>query len=105
MESKDKLLAEAGNAEAQFELGQGYLEYDPEKAKMWLVKAACQGHGQAMMELGSLAYREENFKEAEKWWQLASHDDEWSGDALVCLQILAKEEEVVSLPEFLEHPS
>ncbi len=51
-------LAEAGDAEAQYELGKSYCcmgpGFDTQKATKWLCRAARQENGEAMLELGRI---------------------------------------------------
>jgi TPR repeat protein len=44
--------AEQGDAEAQFNLGESYVEKDPSQAFCWWHKAAVQGHAAAQYNLG-----------------------------------------------------
>jgi cell division septation protein DedD len=65
-------LAEAGNADAQFNLGQAYklgrgVPVDARQAQIWYQKAAQQGHEQAQVNLGLLLYNAGRRQEAMPW--------------------------------------
>ncbi len=66
--------AEQGNADAQYELGQWYLDGDDEEAaEKWVRKAAEQGHMDAQCELGEwYSYDDDDSHEAEKWYRRAA---------------------------------
>lgn len=77
----DELIAaaQAGNAEAQFELGMEYflgtnLPQDPAKAAKWFEKAAESRHTKAQVLLGLLYYQgngvPKSKEEAMKWWRI-----------------------------------
>ena len=76
-----KALAEKGDAEAQFILGDMYykaegVEKDLKEAAKWYRKSAEQGNAKAQWSLGRM-YRfgirvEKDLKEAEKWWRKAA---------------------------------
>ena len=76
-----KALAEKGDAEAQFILGDMYykaegVEKDLKEAAQWYRKSAEQGNAKAQWSLGRM-YRfglrvEKDLKEAEKWWRKAA---------------------------------
>lgn len=75
-----RLLAEKGNASAQFELGKLYAEMKDKRgdegAEHWYLKAASQGHGEAMEALGYLYYKgidgKKDYDSALKWWTRAA---------------------------------
>ena len=83
-----KRKANAGDAEAQYELGLWYLGYyvsefvpqDDMEAAKWFRKAAEQGHAKAQYSLG-LMYDEDNslgprdYVEAAKWFRKASEQE------------------------------
>jgi len=65
-------LAEAGNADAQFNMGQAYkfgrgVKADPNVALGWYQKAARQGHDQAALNIGMLMYNSGRRREAMPW--------------------------------------
>lgn len=65
-------LAEAGNADAQFNLGQAYklgrgVAADAATAQGWYQKAARQGHEQAQVNVGLLLYNGGRRQEALPW--------------------------------------
>jgi cell division septation protein DedD len=65
-------LAEAGNADAQFNLGQAYklgrgVSADARQAQAWYQKAAQQGHEQAQVNVGLLLYNGGRRQEALPW--------------------------------------
>src|SRR4051812_16614260 len=65
-------LAEAGNADAQFNMGQAYklgkgVTADPRQAQSWYLKAAQQGHEQAQVNIGLLLYNSGRRQEALPW--------------------------------------
>lgn len=65
-------LAEAGNADAQFNLGQAYkmgrgVPADAATAHSWYQKAARQGHEQAQVNVGLLLYNGGRRQEALPW--------------------------------------
>lgn len=65
-------LAEAGNADAQFNLGQAYkmgrgVPADSATAHSWYQKAARQGHEQAQVNVGLLLYNGGRRQEALPW--------------------------------------
>ena len=76
-----RVLAEQGDAEAQYLLGGMYDEgygvnkSDKEALKWWLM-AAEQGHAQAQNNLGTGYFDGrgviQDYEEAAKWWQLAA---------------------------------
>ena len=76
-------LAEAGDANAQWMVGQGFLsppDADPAAALKWFLRAAGQGHGLAQRDLGFLYEAgwgvEQNLEEAYFWYSLAAlHDN------------------------------
>ncbi|MFS0824889.1 tetratricopeptide repeat protein [Pseudomonas phoenicis] len=58
-------LAEAGEAEAQYELGEHFYTQSPQqlqKALDWFQKASLQGHAQAQYRLGGMFFRGEGVK-------------------------------------------
>ncbi len=83
-----RILAEQGNAEAQFNLGIMYVEgkgvsKDNTEAVKWYRKAAEQGDAQAQNNLG-LMYSEgegvpEDYMEAVKWYRKAAEQGECRG--------------------------
>jgi hypothetical protein len=65
-------LAEAGNADAQFNMGQAYklgrgVPADARLAQSWYQKAAQQGHEQAQVNVGLLLYNGGRRQEALPW--------------------------------------
>jgi tetratricopeptide (TPR) repeat protein len=65
-------LAEAGNADAQFNLGQAYklgrgVPANAATAQSWYQKAARQGHEQAQVNVGLLLYNSGRRQEALPW--------------------------------------
>jgi TPR repeat protein len=87
-------LAEAGDANAQWMLGQGYLsppDADPAAALKWFLRAADQGHGLAQRDLGLLYEAgwgvEQSLQEAYFWYSLAALHD--SGRAALRRDALA----------------
>ncbi len=82
--------AQAGDADAQYQMGEHYFSNDDSKtdfatAKQWYLKAARQGHGLAQLRLGFI-YAEAHYsgaktddKEAEKWFLAAAQQN--AGDA------------------------
>ena len=79
--NKGVAAAEAGDAEAQFNLGASYefgmgVARDQNKAAKWYRLAAEQGHADAQYELGQRHLKGrgvlQNYKEAVKWYQLAA---------------------------------
>jgi tetratricopeptide (TPR) repeat protein len=65
-------LAEAGDADAQFNMGQAYklgkgVPADPATAQSWYLKAARQGHAQAQVNIGLLLYNGGRRQEAMPW--------------------------------------
>ena len=65
-------LAEAGNADAQFNLGQAYklgrgVPANAATAQSWYQKAARQGHEQAQVNVGLLLYNNGRRQEALPW--------------------------------------
>jgi uncharacterized protein len=65
-------LAEAGDADAQFNLGQAYklgkgVPVDPATAQSWYLKAAKQGHAQAQVNVGLLLYNSGRRQESLPW--------------------------------------
>lgn len=87
-------LAEAGDANAQWMMGQGYLsppDADPAAALKWFLRAADQGHGLAQRDLGFLCEAgwgvEQSLQEAYFWYSLAALHD--SGRAAVRRDALA----------------
>ncbi|MFL6845807.1 MAG: SPOR domain-containing protein [Allosphingosinicella sp.] len=65
-------LAEAGDADAQFNMGQAYklgkgVAADPAQAQSWYMKAARQGHQQAQVNIGLLLYNGGHRQEALPW--------------------------------------
>jgi TPR repeat protein len=87
-------LAEAGDANAQWMVGQGFLsppDADPAAALKWFIRAADQGHGLAQRDLGFLYEAgwgvEQNLEEAYFWYSLAALHD--SGRAALRRDALA----------------
>jgi len=87
-------LAEAGDANAQWMVGQGFLsppDADPAAALKWFLRAADQGHGLAQRDLGLLYEAgwgvEQNLEEAYFWYSLAALHD--SGRAALRRDALA----------------
>jgi TPR repeat protein len=75
-------LAEAGDANAQWMAGQGFLsppDADPAAALKWFLRAADQGHGLAQRDLGLLYEAgwgvEQSVEEAYFWYSLAALHD------------------------------
>ena len=87
-------LAEAGDANAQWMMGQGLLsppDADPAAASQWFLRAAEQGHGLAQRDLGLLYEAgwgvEQSLQEAYFWYSLAALHD--SGRAALRRDALA----------------
>lgn len=87
-------LAEAGDANAQWIMGQSLLsppDVDPAAAYQWFLRAADQGHGLAQRDLGLLYEAgwgvEQNLQEAYFWYSLAALHD--SGRAALRRDALA----------------
>ena len=87
-------LAEAGDANAQWMVGQGFLsppDADPAAALKWFLRAADQGHGLAQRDLGLLYEAgwgvEQSVEEAYFWYSLAALHD--SGRAALRRDALA----------------
>lgn len=87
-------LAEAGDANAQWMVGQGYLsppDADPAAALKWFIRAAEQGHPLAQRDLGFLYEAgwgvTQDAQEAYFWYSLAAVHD--SGRAAVRRDVLA----------------
>lgn len=87
-------LAEAGDANAQWMMGQGLLsppDADPAAALQWFLRAADQGHGLAQRDLGLLYEAgwgvERSLEEAYFWYSLAALHD--SGRAALRRDALA----------------
>lgn len=87
-------LAEAGDANAQWMVGQGFLsppDANPAAALKWFLRAADQGHGLAQRDLGFLYEAgwgvEQNLEEAYFWYSLAALHD--SGRAALRRDALA----------------
>jgi len=77
-------LANAGNAEAQFRLGEMYwygdgTAVDMAKSQTWLQKAAASGHGGAKETLGILQTREKRAADIAYWTQGYKGEDLVSG--------------------------
>jgi TPR repeat protein len=73
-------LAEAGNIEAQHQLGRIYLDKkDYEKAEIFLQNAASQDCNEAINLLGRLYYETEKYAEAKECWlKTAATNNSWS---------------------------
>lgn len=89
-----RALADGGDANAQWMMGQGYLsppDADPAAAFQWFLRAADQGHGLAQRDLGFLYEAgwgvEQSLQEAYFWYSLAALHD--SGRAAVRRDSLA----------------
>lgn len=89
-----KPLAESGDANAQWMVGQGFLsppDADPAAAFKWFLRAADQGHGLAQRDLGLLYEAgwgvEQSLQEAYFWYSLAALHD--SGRAALRRDALA----------------
>jgi TPR repeat protein len=80
-------VAESGDAEAQFQLGLRYftgkgMKQDTSTGMKWLGKAAAQGHGRAMLVIGSI-YEEgdsatgikQDFAKAAEWYKKSADTD------------------------------
>lgn len=87
-------LAEAGDANAQWMVGQGFLsppDADPAAALQWFLRAAEQGHGLAQRDLGLLYEAgwgvDQSLQEAYFWYSLAALHD--SGRAALRRDALA----------------
>lgn len=87
-------LAEAGDANAQWMVGQGLLsppDADPAAAFKWFLRAADQGHGLAQRDLGLLYEAgwgvKQSLQEAYFWYSLAALHD--SGRAALRRDALA----------------
>lgn len=81
-------LAESGDVEAQFHLGELYqngrgVPQDDQKAHDWYMKAAEEGHAKAQFQLGFLYYNglgvKKSLSEALMWYRLsANKGDIWA---------------------------
>ena len=74
-------LAEAGDADAQFNLGQAYrlgrgVKLDLGSAQTWLERAASQGHLDAQTTLGLLLFGNGNQAEGARWLKQAAEKGE-----------------------------
>lgn len=74
-------LAEAGDVDAQFNIGQAYklgrgVPTDFDAALAWFQKAAAKGHGQAQVNVGLLLYNGGKKKEALPWLKKAAEMDD-----------------------------
>ena len=74
-------LAEAGDVDAQFNIGQAYklgrgVPTDFDVALGWFQKAASKGHGQAQVNVGLLLYNGGKKKEALPWLKKAAEMDD-----------------------------
>jgi TPR repeat protein len=74
-------LAEAGDANAQFNLGQAYrlgrgMPTNASESQKWFERAAAQGHVDAETTLGLLLYQNGDPANGIKWLKLAADQDE-----------------------------
>jgi hypothetical protein len=74
-------LAEAGDADAQFNLGQAFrlgrgIPVNAAESRKWFERAAAQGHVDAETTLGLLLYQNGDRAEGLKWLKLAADQDE-----------------------------
>ena len=74
-------LAEKGDADAQFNLGQAYrlgrgVPIDIGAAQLWFERAAAKGHLDAQTTLGLLLFQNGNHTGAVRWLKAASDKDE-----------------------------
>ena len=74
-----RALAEQGNADAQFNLGQAYklgrgVPADLGSAQSWYEKAAAQGHGQAQANLGLILFQKGDRAKAMPWLRKAAEE-------------------------------
>jgi cell division septation protein DedD len=74
-------LAEAGDADAQFNLGQAYrlgrgIPTNVAESRKWFEAAAAQGHVDAETTLGLLLYQNGDQADGLKWLKLAADQDE-----------------------------
>ena len=74
-------LAEAGDADAQFNLGQAYrlgrgMPTNVAESQKWFERAAAQGHVDAETTLGLLLYQNGDQASGLKWLKLAADQDE-----------------------------
>jgi hypothetical protein len=74
-------LAEQGDADAQFNLGQAYrlgrgVPIDLGAAQLWFERAAAKGHLDAQTTLGLLLFQNGNHTGAVRWLKAASDKDE-----------------------------
>ena len=74
-------LAEKGDADAQFNLGQAYrlgrgVPIDIGAAQLWFERAAARGHLDAQTTLGLLLFQNGNHTGAVRWLKAASDKDE-----------------------------
>jgi TPR repeat protein len=74
-------LAERGDADAQFNLGQAYrlgrgVPIDLGAAQVWFVRAAAKGHLDAQTTLGLLLFQNGNHTGAVRWLKAAADKDE-----------------------------
>ena len=82
--------AEAGDAEAAFNLGSMLEDDDPEAALAWYERAAAAGHVEAKVNAGTLFAEEGAFDRAAQWWTSAAEDGDT--DAMYNLGQLADRE-------------
>ena len=66
---EQKLLANYGSADSQYEVGKGYLcsRKDTSEAIVWFVKAAKQGNVDAMTQLSYILDKQKNYYNARYW--------------------------------------
>src|SRR5215218_616034 len=74
-------MAEAGDADAQFNLGQAYrlgrgLKINLSQSQIWFERAASQGHVDAQTTLGLLLFQNGDQVGGVKWLKLAAEQDE-----------------------------
>ncbi|MCC7036802.1 MAG: sel1 repeat family protein, partial [Alphaproteobacteria bacterium] len=99
-----KILAEKGDASAQFELGKLYTEMKDkagdEGAEHWYLKAASQGHEDSMTALGYLYYKgidgKKDYDTALKWWTQAVETGSGWGSIFNMLSVLNEMEHIKS---------
>ena len=76
-----KVANETGSRDAQFQVGILYhigegVDINLEKAKIWYMLAAEQGHIKSKSNLGAIYQIENNFSEAIKWYTFAAEEGE-----------------------------
>ena len=76
--------AEAGDADAQYQLGEVYkagigVRHSNSKAKKWFRLSALNGHKKAQNNLGEIYQKEKNYIEAREWYEHAAKQNHPEG--------------------------